>query len=61
MAARPSLVCLREDLGLGLPVLSAQVPLDEVDHPLLRKAQEQFTAGDTPSGSAPSTTLRCSR
>jgi hypothetical protein len=46
MTARPTLRCLREDLGL--PVPSAQVPLDEIDHPLLRKAQEQFAAGDTP-------------
>jgi len=46
MKARPTLRCLREDLGL--PVPSAQVPLDEIDHPLLRKAQEQFAAEDTP-------------
>jgi hypothetical protein len=30
----------------GLP--PARVPLDEIDHPLLRKAEEQFAAEDTP-------------
>jgi len=46
MPARPTVRCLREDLGL--PVPPARIPLDEIDHPLLRKAQEQFAAGDTP-------------
>jgi hypothetical protein len=38
--------CLREELGL--PVPPARFPLDEIGHPLLRKAAEQFAAGDTP-------------
>jgi hypothetical protein len=46
MPVRPTVRCLREDLGL--PVPPARVPLDEIDHPLLRKASEQFAAGDTP-------------
>lgn len=45
MPVRPTMRCLREDLVL--PVPSARVPLEEIDHPLLRKAAEQF-AGDTP-------------
>lgn len=40
MSVRPTLRCLREDLGLGLPPIDE--PLDEVDHPLIRKANEQF-------------------
>jgi hypothetical protein len=31
-----------------LPVPPARIPLDEIEHPLLRKAAEQFAAGDTP-------------
>lgn len=40
MTVRPTLRCLREDLGIGLP--SMDEPLDEIDHPLIRKANEQF-------------------
>jgi hypothetical protein len=43
---RPTLRCLREDLRLPIP--SARVPLDELDHPLLKKATEQFAVDDTP-------------
>lgn len=39
-SARPTLRCLREDLGLPLP--PATVPLDETDHPILVKTAEQF-------------------
>jgi hypothetical protein len=46
MAVRPTVRCLREDLRL--PVPPARFPLDETGHPLLRKAAEQFAAGDTP-------------
>lgn len=46
MPVRPTVRCLREDLGL--PVPPARVPLDEIDHPLLRKAAGQFAAGDIP-------------
>ncbi len=46
MPVRPTVRCLREDLGLPIP--SARIPLDEIDHPLLRKAAEQFAAEDTP-------------
>jgi hypothetical protein len=45
-AIRPTLRCLREDLGLPIP--PAGDPLDEIDHPLLAKAREQFTDLDTP-------------
>lgn len=38
--ARPTLRCLREDLHLPLP--RVDVPLDELAHPLLAKAAEQF-------------------
>lgn len=38
--------CLREDLHLPLP--PASIPLDQVDHPLLTKAGEQFADPDTP-------------
>jgi hypothetical protein len=43
--ARPTLRCLREDLEL--PVPAATVPLDELDHPVLAKAAEQFATEDT--------------
>lgn len=43
--ARPTLRCLREDLSLQLPPVT--VPLDEIDHPILAKAGEQFADGDT--------------
>lgn len=43
---RPTLRCLRDDLGLTVPPVNR--PLDEVDHPLLRKAVEAFADPDTP-------------
>ncbi|WP_250291108.1 hypothetical protein [Frankia sp. CiP1_Cm_nod1] len=46
MPVRPTLRCLREDLHLPLP--PASVPLDQVGHPLLAKAGEQFADPDTP-------------
>lgn len=39
--ARPTLKCLREDLGQAVP--RADIPLDEIEHPLVVKAVEQFT------------------
>ncbi|MBS2966517.1 hypothetical protein KGA66_25990 [Actinocrinis puniceicyclus] len=45
-SARPTLRCLREDLGLALPPVNR--PLDEIDHPLIRKAAERFADPDTP-------------
>lgn len=42
---RPTLRCLTKDLHLPVPPVTT--PLDEVDHPALRKAQEQFD-GDGP-------------
>ncbi|WP_173157237.1 hypothetical protein [Phytohabitans suffuscus] len=43
---RPTLRCLLDDLRLALP--SVDEPLDEIDHPVLRKAVEQFaTTGAT--------------
>ncbi len=44
--ARPTLRCLTEDLKLSVP--SAEKPLDEISHPLLNKAKEQFADPDTP-------------
>ncbi|WP_198543597.1 hypothetical protein [Pseudofrankia sp. BMG5.36] len=46
MPVRPTLRCLREDLRL--PVPPANTPLDQVGHPLLAKATEQFADPDTP-------------
>jgi hypothetical protein len=46
VSVRPTLRCLRE--GLSLPVPPLDRLLDEVDHPLLGKAREQFTDADTP-------------
>jgi hypothetical protein len=46
MTVRPTLRCLHDDLHLPLP--TARVPLDEIDHPILRKAAQQFAAHDTP-------------
>jgi hypothetical protein len=46
MPVRPTLRCLREDLQLPVPV--ALVPLDEIDHPILKKAAEQFARHETP-------------
>ncbi|MFI6942035.1 hypothetical protein ACIBI4_22415 [Streptomyces sp. NPDC050418] len=37
---RPTLRCLREDLQLPIPPITA--PLDDIDHALLTKAHEQF-------------------
>ena len=45
MTVRPTLRCLRDDLRLPLP--TARVPLDEIDHPILRKAPEQFASRET--------------
>ena len=39
MTVRPTIRCLPEDLGLALPPFDE--PLDEIDHPLIRKANEQ--------------------
>jgi hypothetical protein len=44
--ARPTLRCLREDLGQAVP--PADMPLDEVPHPLLAKASDRFADGGTP-------------
>jgi hypothetical protein len=43
---RPTLRVLREDLKLALPPLPD--PLDEISHPLLAKADEQFADDGTP-------------
>jgi hypothetical protein len=40
MAVRPTLRCLRDDLGIAPPPIDD--PLDEIDHPLIRKANDQF-------------------
>jgi hypothetical protein len=57
---RPTIRCLREDLGITkLP--PARVALNELEHPLLRKASAQFS-GDGPreriASSITATTLR---
>ena len=44
--ARPTLRCLREDLGQAVP--PADTPLDEVPHPLLAKASERFAEDGSP-------------
>jgi hypothetical protein len=44
--ARPTLRCLREDLGQAIP--RADTPLDGSEHPLLVKAAEQFADDETP-------------
>ena len=44
--ARPTLRCLREDLGLAVPRIDR--PLDEIAHPLLAKAAERFADDQTP-------------
>jgi hypothetical protein len=44
--AKPTLRCLREDLGQAVP--PADTPLDEVPHPLLAKASERFADDGTP-------------
>jgi hypothetical protein len=43
---RPTLRCLRDDLGVDLPPVDD--PLDEVGHPLLRKAAGQFGQAEGP-------------
>jgi hypothetical protein len=43
---RPTLRCLREDLDRTVPTVD--LPLDEIAHPLLAKAQEQFASPATP-------------
>jgi hypothetical protein len=43
--AKPTLRCLREDLGQAVP--PADTPLDEVPHPLLAKASERFADDGT--------------
>ena len=43
---RPTLRCLRDDLGQAIP--RADTPLDEIEHPLLVKAVGQFTDDETP-------------
>jgi hypothetical protein len=43
---RPTLRCLRDDLNMPIP--SARVPLDAIEHPLLAKADEQFADSATP-------------
>jgi len=40
MPVRPTLRCLTDDLGLKIPPVDE--PLDELDHPLLRKATQRF-------------------
>ncbi|MGH3801005.1 MAG: hypothetical protein ACRDTD_12865, partial [Pseudonocardiaceae bacterium] len=40
MLVRPTLRCLTDDLGLKIPPIND--PLDELDHPLLRRANQQF-------------------
>ncbi|WP_308402607.1 hypothetical protein [Streptomyces sp. AC550_RSS872] len=42
--ARPTLRCLREDLGIEVPPVTA--PLDEIDHPVPAKPSEQFVDED---------------
>jgi len=41
---RPTLRCLTDDLKLPVPVMNQ--PLDEIDHPILAKAREQFTSDE---------------
>lgn len=44
--ARPTLRCLRRDLKLPVPPVDE--PLNEIDHPLLAKTNEQFGEVETP-------------
>lgn len=44
--ARPTLRCLRGDLALTVP--RADIPLEEISHPLLAKATERFADDQTP-------------
>jgi hypothetical protein len=58
--ARPTLRCLREDLGLAVP--RVDVVLEEVVHPLLPRRPSGSSAGrDRRSGSQPLMTGCCSR
>lgn len=45
--ARPTVRCLKHDLHLAMPPVD--IPLDEIDHPLLAKTNEQFA---DPGGAA---------
>ena len=40
MSVRPTIRCLKVDLGSSLPPVD--IPLDEIDHPLIKKVNEQF-------------------
>ncbi len=40
MLVRPTVRCLIDDLGLKIPPVDD--PLDELDHPLLRKVNQHF-------------------
>lgn len=44
-SARPTLRCLLEDLDVSLPPVTR--PLDEIDHPVVAKATEQFAETGT--------------
>ncbi|WP_197523019.1 hypothetical protein [Actinokineospora pegani] len=46
MSVRPTLRCLREELGLEVPPVNE--PLNELDHPLISKANDQFAAPTGP-------------
>jgi hypothetical protein len=43
---RPTLRCLREDLGQAVP--PAGTPLDQVPHPLLAEVGKRFATDGTP-------------
>jgi hypothetical protein len=45
-AARPTLRCLTDDLRVAIPPV--EQPLDEIDHPLLAKARDQFADPTSP-------------
>jgi hypothetical protein len=45
-AARPTLRCLTDDLRVAIPPV--EQPLDEIDHPLLAKARDQFADPASP-------------
>lgn len=45
-SVRPALRSLREDLELAVPTVTR--PLDEIGHPLLRRASERFGDLETP-------------
>ncbi|WP_143219274.1 hypothetical protein [Actinokineospora bangkokensis] len=46
MSVRPTLRCPREELGLKVPPINE--PLDELDHPLISKANDQFAVPTGP-------------